>query len=92
MKIYTEEQVRMAIELARDTHTEGRAYMERDEYDYSEDEVINLLTPIELPSDEDINIQSYIHNPIKKIDGKLSAVSFIEGAKWVIEQIKQQCK
>jgi hypothetical protein len=52
MKLYTEEQVIKAIELARDTHTEGSPYMERDEYDYLQDEVINLLTPIELPSDE----------------------------------------
>ena len=55
MKLYTEEQVKKAIELARDTHQEGRAYMERDEYDYSMDEVVDLLIPIELPSDEEIN-------------------------------------
>jgi hypothetical protein len=51
MKLYTESEVRKAIELSRDTHQEGRAYMERDEYDYSMDEVFQLLTPIELPSD-----------------------------------------
>jgi hypothetical protein len=51
MKVYTEEQVRKAIELSRDTHPEGRGYMQREEYDYSDDEVIDLLTPIELPSD-----------------------------------------
>ena len=51
MKLYTEEQIRKAIELSRDTHQEGRAYMERDEYDYSMDEVFDLLTPIELPSE-----------------------------------------
>jgi len=54
MKLYTESEVRKAIELARDTHQEGRAYMERDEYDYSMDEVFDLLTPIVLPSDEEI--------------------------------------
>ncbi len=58
MKLYTEEQVRKAIELSRDTHQEGRAYMERDEYDYSMDEVFDLLTPIELPSDEEISIEA----------------------------------
>ena len=54
MKLYTEEQVRKAIELSRDTHPEGRTYMQRDEYDYSVDEVICLLTPIEIPSDEEM--------------------------------------
>ena len=54
MKLYTEEQVRKAIELARDTHPEGRGYVQTEEYDYSDDEVIDLLTPIELPSNEDI--------------------------------------
>ena len=54
MKLYTESEVRKAIELARDTHQEGKPYLERDEYDYSMDEVIDLLTPIELPSDEEI--------------------------------------
>ena len=54
MKLYTEEQVRKAIELSRDTHPEGRDYLQREVYDYSDDEVIDLLTPIELPSDEEI--------------------------------------
>ena len=54
MKLYTESEVRKAIELSRDTHQEGRPYMERDEYDYSMDEVFDLLTPIELPSDEEV--------------------------------------
>jgi hypothetical protein len=53
MKLYTEEEVHKAIDLSRDTHQEGRGYMERDEYDYSRDEVFDLLTPIELPSDEE---------------------------------------
>ena len=54
MKLYTESEVRKAIELARDTHPEGRGYMQSEEYDYSMDEVVDLLTPIELPSDEGI--------------------------------------
>ena len=31
--------------------------LQRDEYDYSMDEVIDLLTPIELPSEEENNKQ-----------------------------------
>ena len=54
MKLYTEEEVRKAIELSRDTHPEGRGYVQKEEYDYSDDEVVDLLTPIELPSDEEI--------------------------------------
>ena len=52
-KLYTEEQVRQAIELSRETHQEGKPYLERDEYDYYVDEVINKLTPIQLPSEEE---------------------------------------
>jgi hypothetical protein len=44
VKLYTEEQVRKAIDLARDTHPEGRGYVVRDEYDYSIDEIIDLLS------------------------------------------------
>lgn len=55
MKLYTESEVRKAIELSRDTHKEGKPYLETDEYDYSMDEVFDLLTPIELPSDEENN-------------------------------------
>lgn len=65
MKLYTELQVRKAIELSRDTHQEGRPYIERDEYDYSMDEVIDLLTPIELPSDEEVEKEAY-ENIIKQ--------------------------
>lgn len=59
MKLYTEEQVRKAIELARDTHPEGRVYMQREEYDYSMDEIFDKLTPTELPSDEEIDKMAY---------------------------------
>lgn len=59
MKLYTEEQVRKAIELARDTHPEGRGYMQREEYDYSMDEIFDKLTPTQLPSDEEIDKKAY---------------------------------
>ena len=82
MKLYTEEQVKKAIELARDTHQEGRAYMERDEYDYSMDEVIDLLTPIELPSDEEI--------VNKALEIQWSNTLFKDGAKWMRDKIQGQ--
>jgi hypothetical protein len=79
MKQYTEEQVRKAIELAREVHTEGSAYMERDEYDYSQDEIINLLKPIELPSDEEI-------------EKSANSQSHYEGAMWFKYKILNQNK
>ena len=79
MKLYTESEVRKAIELSRDTHQEGRAYMERDEYDYSMDEVFDLLTPIELPSDEEIQKESL------KSDFEYT---FRNGALWMRDKIQ----
>jgi hypothetical protein len=99
MKVYTEEQVRKAIELSRDTHQEGRAYMEIDVYDYSMDEVFDLLNPIELPSDEEIDRESEVLYPINKggsmwmpsrydIDKKNRQEGFLDGAKWMRDKIQ----
>ena len=88
MKLYTEFEVRNAIELARDTHQEGKPYLEKDEYDYSVDEIVNyLLTPIELPSDEEI----YNEAQIKKDNIKLlpfDMASFQFGAMWLKDKIQ----
>ena len=71
MKLYTEEQVRQAMQNAMIPSI------------YQMD-LWGQLTPIELPSDEEIKkeINSDIH--IK------SDADYFNGAKWVIEQIKQQ--
>lgn len=71
MKLYTEEQVRQAMQDAMIPSI------------YQMD-LWGQLTPIELPSDEEIGkeINSDIH--IK------SDADYFNGAKWVIEQIKQQ--
>ena len=79
MKLYTEEEVRKAIELSRDTHPEGRGYVQKEEYDYSDDEVVDLLTPIELPSDEEIQKESL------KSDFEYT---FRNGAKWMRNKIQ----
>ena len=87
MKLYTELEVRKAIELSRDTHQEGRPYMERDEYDYSMDEVFKLLTHIELPSDEEIEKQ----NPFvwgSHIFGTRDLLVWEQGAKWMRDLIQ----
>jgi hypothetical protein len=80
MKLYTEEQVRKAIELSRDTHPQGRGYVVKDEYDYSMDEVVDLLTPIEIPSDEEIDYA----------ETQMPMNTFELGAKWMRDKIQEQ--
>jgi len=89
MKLYTEEQVRNAIELARDTHQEGLPYLETDEYDYSVDEVIKQLTPIELPSDEEIREERLLQFPDSEYANRANdRLAFLCGAKYVINKIQ----
>jgi hypothetical protein len=76
MKLYTEEQVREML-MSIDTNI----YIS----DSYIDSKIDLLTPIELPSDEEI---------WEKIEDSPYSLEydtgFAQGVKWVIEQIKQQ--
>lgn len=81
-KLYTEEQVRKAI-------NDGSLYSYINgnfEFKNSEDDIINALAPIKLPSDEEIgkDIGSGMHDYYK--------AGFIEGAKWMKEQILNQNK
>ena len=73
MKLYTEEQVKFAMQLATFT-------------DDTYNQVLEKLTPIQLPSDEEIgkDIGSGMHDFYKG--------GFIEGAKWMKEQILNQNK
>lgn len=79
MKLYTEEQIREVC-MSIDTNF----YIS----DLYIDTQIKLLTPIELPSDEEIMYMS-----LPKEGGSHSS-DYMEGlnkgARWVIEQIKQQ--
>lgn len=87
MKLYTESEVRKAIELARDTHPEGRGYVQREEYDYSMDEVVDLLTPIELPSDEEIGNK----DPYRLGGGNYNSSAghkWQKGARWMRDKIQ----
>jgi hypothetical protein len=72
MKLYTEEEVRRAIELS---------------FGRSEDEVLAGLTPIELPSDEEIEESS----PFRLGSGNYNA-SFShrwqQGAQWMRDKIE----
>ena len=69
MKLYTEEQVVRAIELS-----DGR----------STDEVLAGLTPIELPSDEEIEDASLEENN----DDLSPAEEFQQGAKWMRDKLQ----
>lgn len=73
MKLYTEEQVKRAIDIADDN---------ADLLEYNE--ILSKLTPIELPSDEEIEGACN-----EELNGLLSTFGFRKGAKWVIEQIKK---
>lgn len=90
MKLYTEEQVKMAIQMA-------------DKYNYlitlEECGILNQLTPIELPSDEEIDRESEVLYPINKggsmwmpsrydIDKKNRQEGFLDGAKWMRDKIQ----
>ena len=67
MKLYTEEEIIRAIELS-----DGRSI----------DEVLAGLTPIELPSDEEIREQGKTQSTF--------APSFIYGAEWMRDKIINQ--
>ena len=69
MKLYTEEEIIRAIELS---------------FDRSIDEVLAGLTPIELPSDEEI-----VKNTIKPLHGLMCKwdEGFLSGAKWMRDKI-----
>lgn len=79
MKLYTEEQVIEAMKLARHT------------YD-TKDEIFKRFTPIELPSDEEIEQR------VTTLFGDVGMYQlydkdrFIDGAKWMKEQILNQNK
>ena len=73
MKLYTEEQVREAIRL---THSSNRRYL-----DWLEDDIVNALSPIELPSDEEIEDRIGFEYPATYQN------AFKEGAKWMRDKI-----
>lgn len=79
MKLYTEEQVREVIMSIDTSIYISDSYI---------DSKIEQLTPIELPSDEEIEEVSNIR--LLYLTDK--SANFRLGAKWVIEQIKQQDK
>ena len=72
MKLYTEEQVRKAIDFFLSDETK-------------KDKIIETLTPIELPSDEEID-------ELLERKSSVNLLGFITGVKWMKEQILNQNK
>jgi hypothetical protein len=75
MKLYTEEQVRHAIKMARSSYN-----IFTTPFIYNQDEVLQQLTPIQLPSDEEIDTASLMISKDRK--------EFLMGAKYVINKIQ----
>ena len=90
MKLYTEEQVIKAIYEARFT-------VNGDER-YSKDEILDSLTPIELPSDDEIEKRAESYCDEVFSTGMLHGASnhtrqgYIQSAKWMKKQILNQNK
>jgi hypothetical protein len=89
MKLYTEEQVKHAIKMARSSYN-----LFTTPFIYEHDEVLEQLTPIELPSDEEIkkmrkayieHVNTMVHKDLER-DGYLN-VGFHQGAKWMRDKI-----
>ena len=75
MKLYTEEDLLKAIQL-------GRNYSG---WITTEPEILKQLTPIELPSDEEMEKEAF-QIPFNNTN-EFYDKSFIKGAKWMKEQI-----
>jgi hypothetical protein len=87
MKLYTEEQVKEAIMMARITQGVLATTFFCDEH-----EVFEKLTPMELPSDEEIKTESkfksnYSNPQAVQFNPALNIV-WIEGAKWMRNKIQ----
>ena len=83
MKLYTVEQVNIMLNRAR-LHKQDDTEMFTNEYLLSEE------TPIELPSDENIEEKAeFLFPTVNRMGGTtyIAHKSFIEGAKWMKDKI-----
>jgi hypothetical protein len=94
MKLYTEEELLKAMSYSRSYDAN---------WVMTENEILKMLSPIELPSDKKINQNAEILYPINKggsmwmpsrydISKGNKQEGFIDGAKWMKEQILKQNK
>jgi hypothetical protein len=91
MKLYTEEQVKDAYLQGWYDGSIGMAYTDRRE------DAFELLTPIELPSDEEIgvialNIADTLKDSLDSREEAFYLAGFQTCAKWMKEQILKQNK
>ena len=85
MKLYTEDQLKKAIKLAQECEHEcGGVY-----FDYTEKEIIDELTPIELPSDKDTAHLQWIYDRMSNIHGENENYDYMLKFKEIIEQLKK---
>jgi hypothetical protein len=73
MKLYTEEQVKKAMMMSSELDGDTRGCS----YAFTNDEVLAQLTPIELPTDEEI------WNEADKEENNSKHYAFTRGAKWM---------
>jgi hypothetical protein len=80
MKLYTEEQVKNAIQMVA-----KHRYL----FESEENEIINLLSPIELPSDEEIREERLLQFPDSEYVNRANdRLAFYCGAKYVLNKIQ----
>ena len=74
MKLYTQDQVLKMLEVCRDS----------DLYEHilTFEDILKTETPIELPSDEEIEIENG-YNPTEMYD-----LGYLDGAKWMRDKIQ----
>ena len=89
MKLYTESEVRKIYDLAFINLDQDGCHI-IDEDKYFEDK-INELTPIELPSDEEIENNAYTDRRVEDLEYH-EQIGFERGAKWLKQQILNQNK
>ena len=85
MKLFTEEQVRHAIQMARASQN-----LFTTPFIYDKHEILEQLTPIELPSDEELSeepVDLFLGDP-KSINNILKYKAFQRGAKWMRDKIQ----
>jgi hypothetical protein len=92
MKLYTEEQVRqMLFDLGDALFNNCQNGIGEEEPETYFDGIIEPLTPIELPSDEEIENNAYTDRRVDDWEHD-QQVGFEQGAKWMKEQILNQNK
>ena len=85
MKLYTEEQVRKAIDRGYSS-----AMCEDSTITKTADDFLQSLTPIELPSDEEIKHKINKEVFVSWFSNDEYERGFQDGAKWSIEHIKKE--